>query len=268
MKPYVLAAVVLSFLAPEETNAAIPVHQVAPGIYRGPAPQTEADYQMLKELGVRTVLNLRKVHRREIAYEGRRLAALGISHRHVPTAYFPPSDDSVARALQVISDFSLHPIYVHCKHGKDRTGLIVGLFRVRHQGWSGNRAYVEMTRMRFNPRLAGLRNHFWRNSSPGIQIVHGTTPPGRSSAGQQLASSSSSPVIGPMAAMSVAPGQFTAVGKPPGEVTAIVSANKPPAVTKPVVISGNAATKSTEATAVATEPASSTATWFPRGIRP
>ena len=81
MKPYIAAAAVVALSSTlPQANAAMLVHQVATGIYRGPAPQTEADYQRLKQLGVRTVLNLRRIHRREIAYEGRRLAAMGIAH--------------------------------------------------------------------------------------------------------------------------------------------------------------------------------------------
>ena len=230
MKPFMAAAaVVAAFSALPQANAAMLVHQVAPGIYRGPAPQTEADYQRLKQLGVRTVLNLRRIHRREIAYEGRRLAALGIAHRHVPTTYrFPEA--SMAQALETLSDTSLHPIYVHCTHGKDRTGLLVGLFRVRHQGWTSGSAYAEMTRMRFNPRLAGLRSHFWQNASSPAQLAGAAPPRGQSPAGRQAATASA----GPSAALSA---DKSATPQRPAAATASPAANRRTAITKPVATS-------------------------------
>jgi protein tyrosine/serine phosphatase len=27
-------------------------------------------------------------------------------------------------------------VFVHCAHGADRTGLMIGLWRVQHDGWS------------------------------------------------------------------------------------------------------------------------------------
>lgn len=158
-------------------EAAITVHQVAPGVYRGLAPKTDADYQRLKQLGIKTVLNLRKRDRGAIASERQRLAALGIATQHVPMRYFPGRDGSVERAMRVMHDPALRPLYVHCKHGRDRTGLIVGLFRVQSQGWSRSRAYHEMTRYGFNTWLVGLRRVFWRSPARPVPATDLPTSP-------------------------------------------------------------------------------------------
>ncbi len=39
------------------------------------------------------------------------------------------------------------PIYVHCEHGKDRTGLVIALYRMRADGWSQEQAAAEMKEM-------------------------------------------------------------------------------------------------------------------------
>ena len=153
------------------------VHQVAPGVYRGPAPKTAADYQRLKQLGIKTVLNLRKRDRGGIARERQRLADLGIATRHVPMGYFPGSDGSVEQAMRMIHDPALRPLYVHCKHGRDRSGLIVGLFRVQSHGWSHSRAYHEMTRYGFNTWLVGLRRAFWRSPARRVPAADLPTSP-------------------------------------------------------------------------------------------
>lgn len=160
--------------AGECCRAAISVTEVAPGVFRGAAPRSDADYAQLKRLGIKTVLNLRKRDQSAIAVEGQRLAALGIHHRHVPMDYFPRRDGSVPAAMQVLSDVSLRPIYVHCKHGRDRTGLVVGLHRVRHQGWDHAAAYREMTQLGFDSRIVGLRRYFWRNAGERAAVAQTT----------------------------------------------------------------------------------------------
>ena len=140
----------------------MPVYQVAPGIYRGRAPQTVEDYQRLKSLGIKTVLNLRRRDEAAIANERRTLAAMNIDTVHVPMRYFPRGDGSVDRAVRVVNDSSLYPLYVHCKHGRDRCGVVIGVYRVRHHGWNHDTAYAEMTRHGFHTRLIGLRRGFYR----------------------------------------------------------------------------------------------------------
>lgn len=58
---------------------------------------------------------------------------------------------STAAAL-VSTDFYL----VHCTHGQDRTGYVIGRHRVQHEGWSKARAYDEMRAHHFHPELHGI----------------------------------------------------------------------------------------------------------------
>ena len=46
--------------------------------------------------------------------------------------------------------------FIHCTHGHDRTGLVVGCYRVLKQGWTKNDAYAEMLQHGFHPELLGL----------------------------------------------------------------------------------------------------------------
>jgi len=62
---------------------------------------------------------------------------------------------------QSSTDFYL----IHCTHGQDRTGYIVGRFRVLSQGWTKDRAYAEMRAHGFHPELLGLYEA-WRAFHP------------------------------------------------------------------------------------------------------
>ena len=39
----------------------------------------------------------------------------------------------------------MQPVLVHCKHGSDRTGMMVAVYRVVVQGWEKGAAVDEMT---------------------------------------------------------------------------------------------------------------------------
>ena len=42
-----------------------------------------------------------------------------------------------------LANSDLQPIYVHCQHGKDRTGLVVALERIQTEKWSVVNARAE-----------------------------------------------------------------------------------------------------------------------------
>ena len=138
------------------------VLEVSPGVYRGRSPRTAEDYQRLKQLGIKTVLNLRRRDTAAIAAERTKLASMGVDMVHVPMRYFPRGDGAIDRAVRVVNDSSLYPMYVHCKEGKDRCGTVIGVYRVRHHGWDHGAAYAEMLKHGFDSRLFGLRRSFYR----------------------------------------------------------------------------------------------------------
>jgi protein tyrosine/serine phosphatase len=35
------------------------------------------------------------------------------------------------------------PVFIHCKHGCDRTGTMVACYRIQHDGWSAKTALQE-----------------------------------------------------------------------------------------------------------------------------
>jgi hypothetical protein len=158
-----LAACIGSLAAAGESGAALPIVEVAPGIYRGPAPESAADYCQLRDLGVRTVLDIRKFRRRKLDEHGRCVRAHGMNYLRVPIGFYPNRDCSPDRALRVLTNARLYPIYIHCQLGRDRSGLVIGLFRIRCQGWSACDAYAEMQQFGFNERLRGLDRYFWNH---------------------------------------------------------------------------------------------------------
>jgi protein tyrosine/serine phosphatase len=106
------------------------VAEVAPGIYRGSRPNRDADFEYLRGLGIRTILSLQDTEEGEqVGLERAQAERLGFAFfnsgvRGLPTQ---PTVASVDRAEQILADPSLRPIYLHCKLGRDRTGMVAAL---------------------------------------------------------------------------------------------------------------------------------------------
>lgn len=136
--------------------------QVSPTLWRGSQPENKEDMLVLKNLGIKTIVNLRTSdasEERDWADEfGMTLEQVPISS--VTSVLIKPSASRVNHALDLINDPRLQPVFVHCQHGKDRTGLIVGLYRVFQQGWRPRAAYREMKAFDFSSWMHGLKEYF------------------------------------------------------------------------------------------------------------
>jgi hypothetical protein len=53
--------------------------------------------------------------------------------------------DRVEEAVTLLADPQNQPVFVHCRLGKHRAGAVVAVYRVRHCGWSEERARNELT---------------------------------------------------------------------------------------------------------------------------
>ena len=73
-----------------------------------------------------------------------------------------PKPERVALELKTLQDEKQWPVYVHCFHGQDRTGMVVGMFRVLHDHYAKKEAYAERRRNGFHPLLRGLFK-MWKN---------------------------------------------------------------------------------------------------------
>jgi tyrosine-protein phosphatase SIW14 len=146
--------------APELTR----VREVSVGIYRGSQPEEMADMVQLFGMGVRTVYTL-VTDQDDIDREQEFARILGMRLVSVPMSpLLTPDDETVNFLLAEIQDPRNQPVYLHCRHGKDRTGLIFGLYRVEVQGWTPERAFAEMREIGFSRWLVALERYFWKRT--------------------------------------------------------------------------------------------------------
>lgn len=87
--------------------------------------------------------------------------SLGMTQTYCPIDFadqiiFKPDYDTIMKAVNAIQPGT----FVHCTHGQDRTGLVIGCYRVLKQGWTKDAAWAEMLQHGFHPELLGL-TLFW-----------------------------------------------------------------------------------------------------------
>ena len=145
--------------APNKTAAEFKIQEVSPEIYRSSRPG-EQDYAKLQAMGIKFILNLESD--KDIVWkEIEQASKYNIQVMWAPmSGWKKPKDSDVNRALDALANPSLRPIVVHCKLGKDRTGMVVGLYRVEHEHWSPEEAYQEMKDQGFHSLLVMLQWYY------------------------------------------------------------------------------------------------------------
>ena len=113
-------------------------YRVAPELYRGAQPDA-AGIRKLKELGVKTIVNLRLAHS-----DADEIGGLDIASEHIRIDPFKPDMDELVRFLRVATDPNRTPVFVHCQRGTDRTGLAAAVYRIVVCGWTKTQALDEM----------------------------------------------------------------------------------------------------------------------------
>jgi protein tyrosine/serine phosphatase len=137
-------------------------HEVYPYLYRGGEP-TEAGMSQLKAKGVGTIIDLRAKTEQEIA-EAKIAKQQGFKYINLPMTSEAPTPAQINKVLSTIDDAkkkhmngdTKSAVFVHCAHGSDRTGCLIGIWRVSRDGWDYPTAYQEMRKYYFSPKFVKL----------------------------------------------------------------------------------------------------------------
>lgn len=120
--------------------------------YRGSQPR-QRDIEQLKQLGIKTVIDLRKDKEPRAAEW---VTGAGLKYFNIPLlAGRGATDQQAAYFFSLVNDPANGPVYVHCKGGKHRTGALTAAYRITHDGWTADQAFEEMLRYDFNDGFFG-----------------------------------------------------------------------------------------------------------------
>ena len=117
-------------------------------IFRGEQPGKD-EYTQLAALGIKTVIDLR-LDAKSTSRE--RAEAAGLTYVNIPIdGHGTPTDEQAAAFIKAVDEAG-GPVYAHCAGGRHRTGSMVAVYRMTHNGWSIDQAYAEMEAYDFYTR--------------------------------------------------------------------------------------------------------------------
>jgi|SRR5690348_17346112 len=112
--------------------------QVTPTLYRGGQPSKEG-FEKLARMGIAIVVDTGRSRRDEAL-----IKSLGMTYVPLPW-YCPfPRDKVFERFIEIIRENPGKKIFVHCRFGEDRTGMMIAAYRMGAQGWTAKEAMQEM----------------------------------------------------------------------------------------------------------------------------
>jgi tyrosine-protein phosphatase SIW14 len=137
--------------------------EVTPKLFRGAQPTPEG-FAALAKMGVGMVVDARG---ERADSEGKIVSKHGMTYVSIPWHCPFPHDDAMARFLKLMRDNPDKKVFVHCRLGDDRTGMMVASYRMAAQGWSADDAMQEMKFFGFStvhhvicPSLATYEHNF------------------------------------------------------------------------------------------------------------
>jgi hypothetical protein len=144
--------------------------KVDTGVWRSGQITTADGWQYVRE-----VTHAKRLHVIKLNYENEgsdELAVhLGIDVYHLPiqpqgdqdvwdnalAVFKGPDMNMVDLAISLLRTATPDDVWlVHCTHGQDRTGFVIGVYRVLVDKWSTDHAYDEMLAHHFHPELIGI----------------------------------------------------------------------------------------------------------------
>jgi protein-tyrosine phosphatase len=136
--------------------------EVTPHLYRGGLLKKDG-LKALKKLDINVVVDTHAYSKKE----EREAQALGMKYVAIPWHCPWPKDEVFAKFLKVLHENPGKKVFVHCRLGDDRTGMMVAAYRMAEEGWTADEAMTEMESFGFTkshhficPSLAHYEREF------------------------------------------------------------------------------------------------------------
>jgi tyrosine-protein phosphatase SIW14 len=123
--------------------------RVTESLYRGGQPTSDG-FNTLRSMGVGIIINLRD-DRPEMAAEKREVESLGMKSIEIPwSANHEPSSAQIVEFLDLVRANPNTKIFVHCRRGADRTGVMIAAYRIAVEHKTVAEAVSEMRQFHYD----------------------------------------------------------------------------------------------------------------------
>lgn len=155
VKLKVLAVFLLIVLLTGEASAVPNFHRVNSAIFRGGRPE-ENDFYQLTQLQIKSIISLEE----KFSEKERKLADQhGFVYIWIPLhQIFTPRKEQIDEIIALLKNPVFQPVFIHCKEGKVRAGVVIAAYRIIVEGWTFEDAYKEMKKYGFKSYL-----FWWKN---------------------------------------------------------------------------------------------------------
>lgn len=113
--------------------------KVSDDLYRSAQPD-KGGMTSAKDLGIKTVISIRETEKDSALNEQEQT---NLHLVHIPLETTDISTEEIIEVMKAIKE-GPKPVLIHCRHGSDRTGLMVGLYRVIFENWDKEAAVDEL----------------------------------------------------------------------------------------------------------------------------
>ncbi len=143
-------------------------------VYRSGQPLGKDQWSYLEEIGIDTVIKLNEFSEYVNKDDELKLAdAHGINliqifmqpenWPHNWNLFARPEREDINRAVEILANRGNQMVLVHCSAGRDRTGLVVATYRVKHESLCKDAAYKEMKYYGASSWLFGIKKMLYGN---------------------------------------------------------------------------------------------------------
>lgn len=134
--------------------------EVTPHLYRGAQPHGKG-LESLAKMGINTIVDVRLTGADN---ESKAAKQLGMELIPLPWHCLFPKDDPIAKFLVYMREHPDKKVFVHCRYGDDRTGMMIAAYRMAVEGWTADDARKEMNAFGFHnvicASLVGYEKNF------------------------------------------------------------------------------------------------------------
>lgn len=103
--------------------------------------------QSLAKMGINTIVDVRLTGTDKESAEAKKL---GMDFVALPWHCLLPKDDAIVKFLVYLREHPDKKVFVHCRYGDDRTGMMIAAYRMAIQGWTADKARKEMDSFGFH----------------------------------------------------------------------------------------------------------------------